>query len=306
MPFQDGTPTIEGIKTFKKWSNLDTKVTQEALVSNMTDADASIDVDVPAQGHAEDADDAQKEPTSCVEIIASSTNEVNRDIDPDSTTMHSDLPIAPLQEASLVPFSALGEVSSTSEANRDIDPDSTTMRFNLPIAPLQEASLVPFSALGEVLQENTVKRDGFAVVVPPSQDRWEYKVFSEDDAVDEILEEYDDAGFVEYLVLFSDGSEDVVSRLFWTSYSTHATFVPSPSPSPSLLLPEPFYTMTCILAVLALSFDVIIYMPSNAPFFNATIYLLLMHPHSSICPTPHTFLTSSHRQTQLIASVALE
>ena len=266
MLFQDGTPTIEGIKTFKKWSNLDTKVTQEALVSNMTDADASIDVDMPAQGHAEDADDAQKEPTSCVEIIASSTNEGNRDIDPDSTTMHSDLPIA----------------------------------------PLQEASLVPFSALGEVLRENTVKRDGFAVVVPPAQNRWEYKVFSEDDAVDEILEEYDDAGFVEYLVLFSDGSEDVVSRLFWTTYSTHTAFVPSPSPSPSLLIPEPFHTMTCILAILALSFDVIIYMPSNAPFFNATIYLLLMHPHPSICPTPHTFLTSSHRQTQLIASVALE
>ncbi|CAF9932273.1 MAG: hypothetical protein ALECFALPRED_005254 [Alectoria fallacina] len=101
--------------------------------------------------------------------------------------------------------------ASANGANGDIDLDSSTLQFNPPLIPSHEDSLVPFSALGQVLHEKAVKRNGLAVIVPPAQNRWEYKVFREDDKVDEILEEYDDAGCVEYLVLFSDGSEDVIS-----------------------------------------------------------------------------------------------
>ena len=140
----------------------------------MADADASIDVEMLAHEPVENADDAQCGTTSDVELIADSAN----------------------------------------GANRDIDPDSTTIQVDRPFTPAQKDSSVPFSALGEVFYEKAVMRNGFAVVVPPAQNRWEYKVYKEDDEVDEILEEYDDAGFIEYLVLFSDGSEDVVSLLF--------------------------------------------------------------------------------------------
>lgn len=153
----------------------------------MAESDAPIDVDMLVHEHAEDADDVQDVSTSDVELIAASAN----------------------------------------EANGDIDPDSTTTRFEPPSIPSQQVSSVPFSNLGEALHEKAVKRNGLAVIVPPAQNRWEYKVFREDETVIEILEEYDDAGFVEYLVVFSDGSEDVVSlkSLFFqpTYSSTHAT-----------------------------------------------------------------------------------
>ena len=101
-----------------------------------------------------------------------------------------------------------------------IDPDSTTIidapptsshRSSIHASPSHDTLSVPFSALGEVLQERAVKRNGLAVIVPPARNRWEYMVFQEDDEVEEILEEYDDAGFLEYLVQFTDGIEDVVS-----------------------------------------------------------------------------------------------
>ena len=160
----------------------------------MADADASIDVDMLVHERAEDADDAQSGSASDVDIIAASANTVKHDNGPDSATMQFDQPIIISQE---------------------------------------DSSVFHFSALGQALHEEAVKKNGLAVIVPPAQNRWEYKVFQENDAVDEILEEYDDAGFIEYLVLFLDGSEDVVSLLFrLISSSTHAT-------SPTLLPPSP-------------------------------------------------------------------
>ena len=161
------------MKPTKTWSTLDAKFTKE-LALNMADADASIDIDLPAHEHVEDTDDAKGGFTSGVELITSSADGANRDIDHEST---------PVQPEPL-------------------------------LVPSEDSSLVSFSALGEILHERAVKRNGLAVIVPPPRNRWEYTVFKDYDAVDEILEEYDDAGFVEYLVLFSDGSEDVVSLLF--------------------------------------------------------------------------------------------
>lgn len=158
----------------------------------MADADTSIDVDMLAHGDVEEAEDPHGEATSDVELIA----------------------------------------ASESRANHGINPDSTTMQFDPPLIQSQENSPVPFSALGEALYEKAVKRNGLAVIVPPAQNRWEYRVFVEDEGVDEILEEYDDAGFVEYLVLFSDGSEDVVSYLLRRPILQHMLpWLPPPLPS---------------------------------------------------------------------------
>ena len=140
----------------------------------MADADASIDVNMLV----DDVHDAQDGPQLDVEPVIISTNGAQDNTDLEPTTMQFD--IAP--------------TLSTSCSR-----------------PFHEAFPVPFSSFGEVLNEKAVKRDGLAVIVPPAQNRWEYKVFEEDDEVEEILEEYDDAGFLEYLVLFTDGSEDVVS-----------------------------------------------------------------------------------------------
>lgn len=140
----------------------------------MADADASTDVGMLAHDHVEDADNAQGGSASDVELI---------------------------------PLSAKGE-------NGEIDPGAPTMHLEPPLNSSQDDYPFSFSALGEIFNEQAVKGNGLAVIVPPAQNRWEYKVFQEDDEVDEILEEYDDAGFIEYLVLFSDGSEDVVSLSF--------------------------------------------------------------------------------------------
>ena len=135
------------------------------------DADAPTDVDMLAFEHVDDANEAQVGSISDVELVAASED----------------------------------------RADGDMDPETTAMQFDPPLIPSRENSSVPFSALGEVLHEKAVRRNGLAVVVPAAQNRWEFKVFEEDAKVVEILEEYDDAGFVEYLVLFADGSEDVVS-----------------------------------------------------------------------------------------------
>lgn len=154
----------------------------------MADADASIDVDLLAHEHVEDVDAGYNGSTSNVELIAAPANGASGDIHNDSTTVQSD-PV---------------------------------------LIPSAEDYSLPFSDFGEILHERAVKRNGLAVIVPPAQNRWEYLVYEDDDVVDEILEEYDDAGFVEYLVLFSDGSEDVVSLFFQPSYSsTHPTSLTS-------------------------------------------------------------------------------
>lgn len=67
------------------------------------------------------------------------------------------------------------------------------------------------SEVGVALYEDVVRRDGIAVIVPPLQNRWEYRRYEEEPAVVEILEEYNDGGMVEYLVLYDDENEEVVS-----------------------------------------------------------------------------------------------
>ena len=145
---------------------------EEELASTTANANASIDIDMLAHNEVEEMDNNPGESAQDAERV----------------------------------------IATGSETIHDTEPELTAMQFDLPFVQSQKLSPVPFSNLGEVLYEKAVKRNGFAIVVPPAKNRWEYKVFVEDDAVDQILEEYDDAGFIEYLVLFSDGSEDVVSH----------------------------------------------------------------------------------------------
>ena len=120
--------------------------------------------------------------------------------------------------------------SAANGAQRAVHPESTTMQFDVSLSASNGVASIPLSALGEVLQEKAVRRTGLAVIVPPARNHWEYKVFQEDDEVDEILEEYDDAGFLEYLVLFTDGSEDVVSAIPRRTYPSTRTSSASSTP----------------------------------------------------------------------------
>ena len=230
----------------------------------MADRDASMDVGMLVHEQVEDVDDAQGRSGPDVEIIEVSAN----------TAKHDD------------------------------GPGLTTMQFDQPIITTQEDSVFHFSALGELLHEEVVKKNGLAVIVPPAQNRWEYKVFQEYDEVDEILEEYDDAGFIEYLVLFLDGSEDVVSLPFRLVFvSTHPTSPTLPPPSSPILMLDCFHITTSLF----------IFRP--CPWTTSSTYYLM---HLSGAPVyiqrtfPHTFLQSflpctpqnifvhisSHRQIQ--------
>ena len=65
--------------------------------------------------------------------------------------------------------------------------------------------------LGEALQPESVRKRGIAVVVHPIDEPSEYRPY-EEPAVSEIVEGYDDGGFIEYLVRYEDESEEVVSQ----------------------------------------------------------------------------------------------
>ena len=159
---------------------------------NMAHVNASTDVNTLSHERVEVAHDTQDGPDSKVEHILTSTDAEQAGIDPNLMAMQFD--------------------GSPSPAQRSPSHGS----------PLHGAPSTPFPPSSEALNEKAVKRDGLAVIVPPPRNRWEYKVFQEADEVKEILEEYDDAGFLEYLVLFADDSEDVVSvALFYLSLTHH-------------------------------------------------------------------------------------
>ena len=161
-----------------------------------------MDVNMLSRELVEVAHDAQDGPDSEVERVLTSTEAEHPGIDSNLTAMQFDGPPNPTQRSPA-----------------QISPSHGS--------PSHEAPSIPFPAFSEVLHEKAVKRDGLAVIVPPPQNRWEYKVFQEADEVEEILEEYDDAGFLEYLVLFADGSEDVVSVTLFYLSSTHTISAPS-------------------------------------------------------------------------------
>lgn len=55
-------------------------------------------------------------------------------------------------------------------------------------------------------------RSNIAILVPPVKNRWEYQLYRGESEVQDVLEEYEDLGELQYLVKFSDGHESEVSR----------------------------------------------------------------------------------------------
>lgn len=204
----------------------------------MAESDAPIDVDMLVHEHVEDADDAQG-----VSIL---------DVEPDA--------------------------ASADGAKGDVDADSTTMQFDPPSIPSQEDSSVPFSDLGELLHEKAVKRNGLAVIVPPAQNRWEYKVFEEDEKVVEILEEYDDAGFVEYLVVFADGSEDIVSLEYPIFKSTYFQHMAHRLPPLSVNYQD--YSYLCPSTQLSTYLSTYFFMHFHSHSTNALLFTSTIPPNS--------------------------
>lgn len=49
-------------------------------------------------------------------------------------------------------------------------------------------------------------------MVPPVERRWEYRVYREENEVQDIVEEYEDLGELQYLVRFWNGQESEVSE----------------------------------------------------------------------------------------------
>lgn len=68
------------------------------------------------------------------------------------------------------------------------------------------------SASYGVTSHTTTCKCGIAVVVPPVERRWEYRVFPDEPRVIEIIEENEGAGELQYLVAFENGHEAKVSN----------------------------------------------------------------------------------------------
>ena len=49
------------------------------------------------------------------------------------------------------------------------------------------------------------------ILVPPVEHRWEYQVYRSEHEVQDILEEYEDVGELQYLVRYSNGQQSEVS-----------------------------------------------------------------------------------------------
>ena len=110
------------------------------------------------------------------------------------------------------------ELASDSSSSSDSEPVQT-VRSASPSSSTHDIRNGVLSAkslleLGEALRPESVRKRGIAVVVHPVEKAWEYRLYGEP-AVSEILERYDDGGFIEYLVRYDDESEEVVS---WDIY----------------------------------------------------------------------------------------
>lgn len=99
--------------------------------------------------------------------------------------------------------------------------DTTTMLESTDPDAAVEQKTSPFSVsdlnvLGrgyEALNERAVKKRRLAVIAPPIERRWEYRVYEEPQVI-EILEKHDDGGLAECFVQLDNGREELVSESF--------------------------------------------------------------------------------------------
>ena len=97
------------------------------------------------------------------------------------------------------------------QPERDGHPILNGNRDDSPLFVSEGSPSASSEDVGEALDEESVRRDGIAVIVPPIVNGWEYRRHEEPPRAMDILEEYDDGGLLEYLVRFDDESEEVVS-----------------------------------------------------------------------------------------------
>lgn len=160
----------------------------------MSDPDAAMDAVGTSQEQAIDLDDIG-DGSSEVELIVSSTlNQLDGE---------TNLPAATTERTSPNPQNQLG---------KDIERVLATAEHESPLFVSEGSPSSSNAEVGEALRPDLIERNGLAVVIPHLENQWEYRRYEETATVTEILEEYDDGGFVEYLVQFDDESEEVVSR----------------------------------------------------------------------------------------------
>ncbi len=100
---------------------------------------------------------------------------------------------------------------STLQPEEDARPAAIAADSESPLFVSEGSPSATSEDIGVALDEEAVRRNGIAVIVPPVQNGWEYRRYDELPVATEILENYDDGGLVEYLVRFDDESEEVVS-----------------------------------------------------------------------------------------------
>ena len=83
---------------------------------------------------------------------------------------------------------------------------------NSPLFVTSSSSTPAKSARDETSNGSTRCECGIAVVVPPVERRWEYRVFPDEPRVSEIIQELDGAEELQYFVAFDDGHEEKVFR----------------------------------------------------------------------------------------------
>lgn len=120
------------------------------------------------------------------------------------------------------------ELASDNSSLSDVEPVQTVQTPSQPFSshdiPNGVTSADSLLDLGEALQPESVRKRGIAVVVHPVERASEYRLYGEP-AVSEIVESYDDGGFIEYLVRYEDESEEVVSRGSFSSVSLSFTII---------------------------------------------------------------------------------
>ena len=97
------------------------------------------------------------------------------------------------------------------QPERDGHPILNGDRHDSPLFVSEGSPSASSEDVGEALDEESVRRDGIAVIVPPVVNGWEYRRYEEPPRATDTLEEYNDGELLEYLVRFDDDNEEVVS-----------------------------------------------------------------------------------------------
>ena len=142
----------------------------------------------------------------------------------------------------------LSELNHTASSILDQIGDANGVRATAdhesPLFVSEGSPSVTSEDIGEALNEEAVRKNGIAIIVPPVENAWEYRRYEESSLPIEILEEYDDGGLLEYLVRFDDESEEVVSFLALSSvYMDSRPFIPFIHLYHAVLFPTHFYIL---------------------------------------------------------------